>query len=403
MSDLIGINAILIVTLITFFIANRWKTISNIIYTALIFRVLLILIGHYLLTLPDSTRDAVGFEWGAWERAKDGTINVFNNFPGFNFFFYQWIIAIPYSLFGRSVLMMQSFGLLVGVVNVLLGWMLAKKLWGDQIAIKVGWILALFPTMALYSILPLREVYATFFILVAMFGVVKWVKDDSLKSIFLAVFGFAAGTAFHGGVIVGGFIFSIFVFLRSLKKSLELFIVFRFNPKHLFILLLAIVFASLYLTNNIFVPKFGTFEDTLNLGRLQSEIKNRLVGEASYPEWTKIEKPIDFISKAPVRTLYFLFSPFIWDINKPAHFFGFLDGLMYMILIFLIFLNRKVIWKDPSLRLILIILVVYFVVFGFGVSNFGAGTRHRSKFVIEMIILAAPFINNLLSLRGKKN
>ena len=73
-----------------------------------------------------------------------------------------------------------------------------------------------------------------------------------------------------------------------------------------------------------------------------------------------------------------------------------------MILIFLIFLNRKVIWKDPSLRLILIILVVYFIVFGFGVSNFGAGTRHRSKFVIEMIILAAPFIHNLLSLRGKK-
>ena len=51
-----------------------------------------------------------------------------------------------------------------------------------------------------------------------MFGVVKWVKDDSLKSIFLAVFGFAAGTAFHGAVIVGGFIFSIFVFLRSFKK-----------------------------------------------------------------------------------------------------------------------------------------------------------------------------------------
>ena len=72
--------------------------------------------------------------------------------------------------------------------------------------------------MALYSILPLREVYATFFILVAMFGVVKWVKDDSLKSIFLAVFGFAAGTAFHGAVIVGGFIFFQYLFFKKFKK-----------------------------------------------------------------------------------------------------------------------------------------------------------------------------------------
>ena len=198
--------------------------------------------------------------------------------------------------------MMQSFGLLVGIANVLLGWMLAKKLWGDQIAIKVGWILALFPTMALYSILPLREVYATFFILVAMFGVVKWVKDDSLKSIFLAVFGFAAGTAFHGAVIVGGFIFSIFVFLRSFKKSLELFIVFRFNPKHLFILLLAIVFASLYLTNNIFIPKFGTFEDTLNLGRLQSEIKNRSIGKHPILNGQKLKNQVILF----LRRLYVL-------------------------------------------------------------------------------------------------
>ena len=60
----------------------------------------------------------------AWERAKDGTINVFNHLQVLIFFIND--NCIPYSLFGRSVLMMQSFGLLTGVANVLLGWMLAK-------------------------------------------------------------------------------------------------------------------------------------------------------------------------------------------------------------------------------------------------------------------------------------
>ena len=75
--------------------------------------------------------------------------------------------------------------------------LLARKLWDDNTAKKVGWTLSLFPTLVLYSVLPLREVYACFFLLLAIFGVVNWVRDDSLKSIGLASFGFIGGTCFH--------------------------------------------------------------------------------------------------------------------------------------------------------------------------------------------------------------
>ena len=50
----------------------------------------------------------------------------------------------------------------------------------------------------------------------------------------------------------------------------------------------------------------------------------------------------------------------------------------------------------PALRTIFFILVVYFIIFGIGVSNFGAGTRHRAKFVIELIILLHPSFPNFL-------
>ena len=33
--------------------------------------------------------------------------------------------------------------------------------------------------------------------------------------------------------------------------------------------------------------------------------------------------------------------------------------------------------------------------FSIGVSNFGAAVRHRTKFVVEMILLAAPLIPKL--------
>ena len=110
-SDIIGFASIALVFMITLLIALRWRSISQIIFVALIVRVILMLIGHFFFHLPDSTNDALGFEWGAWNMAKDGFINTLKNYPGANSFFYSWMIAIPYSLFGRSILMMQSIGI----------------------------------------------------------------------------------------------------------------------------------------------------------------------------------------------------------------------------------------------------------------------------------------------------
>ena len=66
------------------------------------------------------------------------------------------------------------------------------------------------------------------------------------------------------------------------------------------------------------------------------------------------------------------------------------------------FKNRKNIWNDPTLKIILLILVFYFFIFGVGTSNSGAAVRHRSKFFIEILILAAPFIPTF-SFSKKKN
>ena len=191
-ADLSGFIAILFVCLVTFFMASRWPDVSKIIFTALIVRILVMLSGYYFVNLPDATADALGFEVGAWNMAQGGFFNLFNNFPGVNSFFFSWVMAFPYSLFGRSLLIIQSISLLFGLGSVLLGWMLAKKIWDDRTAIKVGWVLALFPSLILYSILPLREVFCSFFLLMAVFNIINWVETKHLKFAILAIGGFVA-------------------------------------------------------------------------------------------------------------------------------------------------------------------------------------------------------------------
>ena len=118
MADLIGFIGISLVSLITLLVARRWPAISKILFTALIIRILFLLLGHYLISLPDSTADAASFERKAWYIGQEGFSFVMSKFKGPDPFFITWWIAVPYSLIGRSILMAKSITLLFGMGSV---------------------------------------------------------------------------------------------------------------------------------------------------------------------------------------------------------------------------------------------------------------------------------------------
>ena len=164
MSDIVGFFSISFVCLLVYILAVRCRDISNILFVALLVRVIVILIGHYVAPLPDSTADARTFEGIAFNLSKEGFLHILDKYPGPSPRFISWFLSIPYYLFGRSILMAQSISMLFGIGSVFLGWMLAKKIWDDRIAKKVAWTIALFPSLVLYSVLILREVYMVFFL-----------------------------------------------------------------------------------------------------------------------------------------------------------------------------------------------------------------------------------------------
>lgn len=394
-SDLLGLTAISIVIFITLIMASRWPGIFNILIVALIIRVFLLLFGHYIIPLPGGNLDAEFFERKAWNLAKDGFFITLSNFAFGPFSFFSSLHAIPFSLFGRSILMGQSIGMLFGIGSVFFGWKLANILWGNRIANKVGWTIALFPSLVLYSILFLREVYISFFLLMALYGVVTWIKTQSYKSIFLSSIGFIGATMFHGVLILGAFIFIAIVAKTYLKRLVKSLINFRINPQILIIFLSFIIIIGLYLSGKLSVSYLGTFE-SINIDSLLKKTQALASSDSSWPEWLKPRSGIELFYKAPLRSIYFIFSPFPWDIKKPEHLLGLLDSILYMYLTFLILCNIKVIWRDPSLRIILIILVFYIFIFGFGVGNFGTSLRHKTKFTFMFILLAAPLIKSFV-------
>ena len=396
MFDLLGFTSISIITLITYILALKHPQIFKILMTALIVRIIFIILGNYFITLPDSTADANSLEGEAWTISQNGFFNLKDYYHGPDPRFISWFIAIPYSLFGRSIIMAQSISMLFGVGCVFLGWKLALKIWDRNIAQKVAWTIALFPSLILYSVLVLREAYVCYFLLVALIGVVDWVKTENFKSIFLSIIGFTGAIYFHGAMAIGAITFVIIVGVVSLKQLIKKFLNFKINIKVFISFVFFLILFSLYVSNYIQIPYIKNFDFMTDYGVLIEKSKISTRGVASYPEWTTVNKPVELIYKVPIRSLFFLYSPLPWEIKEIKHFVGFFDALLYFYMSILILLNLKIIWKNPALRIILLILLSYLIVFGLGVGNFGTAIRHRSKIVILIILLAAPKIKKFI-------
>ena len=72
---------------------------------------------------------------------------------------------------------------------------------------------------------------------------------------------------------------------------------------------------------------------------------------------------------------------------------------MHHFILYLLFNFKKnwtVLWSNPTTRIIILIFFIYIVIYGLGLGNFGTVVRHRSKFVIMLIVLAAPKLKNIV-------
>lgn len=407
-ADLLGITALLSVAFWVLMCARHWPSVASALWAAFALRAGAALFNFYVARLPGSGADDVRFERIAWEWAQGGFGEALGHFTGPSSYFMSWIIALLYALTDRSLLLAQSVSVLMGTGTVLLGWLLVRELWGERVAMKASWVLVLFPTLVMYSALVMREAYIWFFLVLGFLGAARWARNGSLKPFLLAVFGFMGATFFHGAMFVGFLVFAWIVLWRSLKQSLIGWMRAKVYVTAIMAIFLTLVPMGMFSSGALSVPKLGDVSELADVDRLLAEMvisrrsSDGLEDGAAYPNWTIPNATSEFFYKSPVRTAYFMFAPFPWDVREIAHLFGVFDGVLYLVLAGLAWRHRKAIWADPSARIVVLIVLVYVFVFGFAVGNFGTGIRHRAKFVVMLIALAAPLLPRI-RLRFKRN
>jgi 4-amino-4-deoxy-L-arabinose transferase-like glycosyltransferase len=401
MENLSGFFLLLIGPTFFLLIFFKYPQLTVILISAYVLRVVAAISHTFIISLPDGLGDALSFQQIAEGLAQLKLPEVIERFPGYGGGFgYPWLMGLIYLALDESVLLIQSINVIAGTTSVFFSYRLAKLCWNERAAIRAAWVVALFPTLIMYSALTLREAFIVLFLLYSLINVLHWHQNGRLSSMLLGFFGFLLAGFFHAGILVGAFIFAAIVVQKNALIILYALQRGYLNLSGVFVF--CFVMASLlpYLLGYLDIPYLGSAHNVIDFASLLAQANRTQVGYAAYPEWLRPQDILDYLLLLPPKFLYFYVAPFPWDIRSLSHAIGFLDSILYLVLGWLILRNRSLIWANRHARILMLILIPLLVTYALGTSNFGTGIRHRSKFVSVLLVIAAPFISKFVVGRG---
>ena len=396
-------TAILAFGLLVLWLGNRERAIFYPLLVAFGTRVLASAVNLYVIQFPAHRwGDATTFERYAWGLASlewEPFVNALE--IGDPYFTYGWIVGLFYRTVGHAELASHVLNGFLGTLVVFYIFKTARILWNESTAVRAAWIAAGFPAFLHYHTVLLREVWVALgFTLSVYFLAVYFYKRQLFLYAALSVVAMGGATIFHGGMAAGvaGLLLVFFWRLMQLWKDL---IVWKKGVSKAELgntSLLVVLAAPLLLygvMSGVDINKLGdlrrlTSPETF-LTVTAETAQSRHHGGAKYPSALSITRPTDVIWKTVPRAIYFLFSPFPWDVTKPVHAVALLDSFIYITLFYLMVKNWKNVHRRKTLFFIIVTIPII-IAFSFGASNFGAAMRHRAK-IASLIICLVPYFS----------
>ena len=406
MDIVLGLTGLVMVIIATHLLGVKFPGLKIIIWGASLIRIISVLFHEYILKLPDGTKDAIRFEANVWNYSQLTFIDFLYSFNSVSkAYTFTWFLSFFYRIFGRSTLLLETVHIFISLASIVIVYKLSWLLSSNELKSKQSAaIFAFFPSIILYSVIILREVYIVFFILLIALFIVNWLKSGQIKYALVSLLLFLPLYFLHGGLMIGAVMFFIILIYLSIKNIYS-----TFKNKHIlvpqmvFILFVLITMVIAFNKLSTFdIPYLGNISQVLTLSRIffQAEVTN--LGGSAYPGWLIPFSPSSFVLLIIPRLIYFLFSPFLWDIKAINHLLGFVDALLVIILFY--FIIKGMVVKKPNKPVIIlcIFLLPLLITYSWGVGNFGTALRHRSKFIPVLIAISTIYVPKITLRRNLK-
>lgn len=367
-------------------------SIGIILLVGSLIRLMFLVVNLEVTTLPQGGADAVGYERTAWMLSEFGRGDILSYLSSGSKFL-ALLGSYVYDIFGRSPYVLGGLMVLLGVGVIALLYQTALELWGDRrVARLIAWGAALFPQLVLHSVLFLREIPVSFCLALGALCVVRYVKRNNIAYAIIFAISSVVGSFFHSAVILALPAFLLGTMLarpRGAQTKLKYYVV---NAVAALVLV-----ATIYVVNETGygLDKFGgSFEGALDT--FQEQEMRGTKGGAAYPEWMRVRGGLADAWKVPIRFVAFLFAPIVpFMVRSPGHLLGVIDAALYLFLFWSIYKNWETIKGNRAVIVLLVVMLILFLGYSLGVSNFGTAIRHRAKISPILILLGAglPYLN----------
>ena len=367
------------------------SVLKKVLIIAFALRTGLVLVQAFILSLPDSTQDAVGFELTGWEHATAWNMGLEANITISRYanIIYTKIIGVIYFISGRVPLAVQFVNVVLGVLIVYYVYKIIIELGATKRSAQIGSVItALFPTLCLYSAITSRETFISFFTIVSVFYFFKWLNSGKVSKLILAAAFLLLSSALFGAMILIGIVYAIFfIFYEAKIKKWRLVSKQSFLGIFIVTLVIMIIIFNPFLMDKlpgdlslVFSPDYMSYKVTVVAE-----------GGTAYLVGFTPNSILDIIIQSPVRMVYFLLAPFPWMISSPGQILGLLDAFLYLVLVFYSIRGLKYLKKynNPAFWAVTLMLLIVIGSFAWGTSNFGTAIRHRQKIVGLIIAVSS--------------
>ncbi len=381
MEQLLGFYTLVVVFLLVVYLSFKVPHIWNVLLLAFFARAGLLIYNYYGVQFLEPGFDAETFEKVAWLWAQDGVRGIPQHFTT-GAPIYSWFISIFYIFLDRSPMMIQGINILFGILNVLLAYKLSLALDPNKkTAKRVAWVVAFFPTALYFSIVILREEITIFLLLFNILHFLSFLEKPKIISFVIILTTLLALVALHTAFLILPAFFLMGLLLRIKKRA---------TSQDWIIL----VFAVLFITGSFFfikntgwgMDKAGQ-ESIFDIGMYGKQQQIAARDRAAYLPDIYMENRKDLFMQLPIRIVYFLFSPFVWQIKESKDVLGVLDGLIYLLMVVVGLVELKTIVRNSRAKIILFLTGAIISVFSLVTSNYGTAIRHRFKVSILLIVL----------------
>ena len=295
---------------------------------------------------------------------------------------YYIFVAIQYSMLGMSLLIPRMVNCLGGALMVIYAYRLGVLVFSREVARVVAVWVSFFPSLVLWSALNLRDVWLALGILIVVYHALRLRERFSLGSltvIFLGLVWFNFNRFYLVGVL-GLIVLCILVLARSGRTF------------HNLVLLgvVATVMVMLHFAFGIGERNID-YLDLETVSYYRQKLGGLSTGRSGYLTEMDVTNPVVLISLVPLGLIYFLFSPFPWQVTGMRQFLTLPEMVVWYLAV--PFVARAIL---QSLRTrargelgLLVALGLITLAYCVGSVNMGAAYRYRAQVIVFYLLFGA--------------